>query len=167
MPGIVVGVDHSDHALDALRWALAEAQHRGCGVRVVHAWEPHYVYEDCRGDTAMALGEEDARRAQRLPEELLDEALGDRARPAGLETMTCRGRPGRVLVELSADADLVVIGALGRGAVRHLLTGSVARRIVNHALCPVTVVPSDTATARREAVTGVEARPSESGVGQG
>lgn len=151
MPGIVVGVDRSEHALDALRWALEEARHRDCGLRVVHVWEPHFVYEDCRGDLAMAMDEECGRRAAELADELVDKALEGRSRPARLETLTRRGKPSAVLVELSTDADLVVVGALGRGAFRHLLTGSVAHQVVNHARCPVTVVPSPAPVGRTAA----------------
>jgi nucleotide-binding universal stress UspA family protein len=142
MSGIVVGVDRSEHALHALRWALEEAAHRRCSVRVVHVWEPHYVYEDCRGDLAMAMDEECGRRAAKLADELVEDALEGRNRPAGLETLTRQGKPSKVLINLSADADLLVVGALGRGAFRHLLTGSVAQQVVNHARCPVAIVPS-------------------------
>ena len=142
MPGIVVGVDRSAHALDALRWALGETERRGCGLRVVHVWEPPLVYEDCPGDVALAVEEEARRCAESLPEEVLDAALEGRTRPAGVEAVARRGKASTVLVELSADADLLVVGALGRGAFRHLLTGSVAHQVVNHALCPVTVVPA-------------------------
>jgi nucleotide-binding universal stress UspA family protein len=142
MPGIVVGVDRSAHALDALRWALEEAERRGCGLRVVHVWEPPLVYEDCAGEVALAVEDEARRCAESLPDEVLDAALEGRPRPAGVETVARRGKASTVLVELSADADLLVVGALGRGAFRHLLTGSVAHQVVNHALCPVTVVPA-------------------------
>ncbi|MHA6794364.1 universal stress protein [Pseudonocardia bannensis] len=142
MSGIVVGVDRSEHALDALRWAIEEAAYRGCPLRVVYVWEPHYVYEDCRGDIAMALGVESGRRESTLPEELLQVVLGDRDRPPGLETTSREGHPGKVLTELAADADMLVVGSLGRGARRrHLVSGSVAHYVANHARCPVTVVP--------------------------
>ncbi len=142
MSGIIVGVDHSAHALDALRWALEEAERRGCGLRVVHVWEPPLVYEDCAGEVALAVEEEARRCAESVPDEVLDAALEGRARPSGVETAARRGKASTVLVELSAEADLLVVGALGRGAFRHLLTGSVAHQVVNHALCPVTVVPA-------------------------
>ncbi|WP_214370879.1 universal stress protein [Pseudonocardia sp. H11422] len=142
MSGIVVGVDRSKHAVDALRWAIEEAARRGCPITVVHVWESHCVYEDCRGDVAMALDEESRRRADHLPEELLYTVLGDRQRPRELASTTCAGNPGRMLTEIAADADLLVVGALERGLFRHLISGSVARHVARHARCPVTVVPS-------------------------
>ena len=115
MPGIVVGVDRSAHALDALSWALGETERRGCGLRVVHVWEPPLVYEDCPGDVALAVEEEARRCAESLPEEVLDAALEGRTRPAGVEAVARRGKASTVLVELSADAELLVVGALAAG----------------------------------------------------
>ena len=40
----------------------------------------------------------------------------------------------------SEDADLIVIGTHGRGAVAHMLLGSVAEKVVRKAPCPVLTV---------------------------
>jgi nucleotide-binding universal stress UspA family protein len=40
---IVVGVDHSEGAKEALRFAFEEAQLRGATLRVVHAWQFGYI----------------------------------------------------------------------------------------------------------------------------
>jgi nucleotide-binding universal stress UspA family protein len=43
MRGIVVGVDGSAHALDALRFAIEESRYRNCALLVVETWQvPYY-----------------------------------------------------------------------------------------------------------------------------
>jgi nucleotide-binding universal stress UspA family protein len=80
---------------------------------------------------------------QRHAEQVLREAV-ERARsdhPAvKVETAVVEGRPARVLVEMSADADLLVVGSRGLGGFSELLLGSVSQQCVHHAHCPVTVV---------------------------
>ena len=46
MGGIVVGVDRSTHAVDALRFALNEARLRGAELIVVEVWQQPYLSED-------------------------------------------------------------------------------------------------------------------------
>jgi nucleotide-binding universal stress UspA family protein len=57
-------------------------------------------------------------------------------------TATLReGPPPSVLCAAGQEADLLVVGARGRSRVGALLLGSVSRRVVAHAPCPVLVVP--------------------------
>jgi nucleotide-binding universal stress UspA family protein len=78
---------------------------------------------------------------------VLDSALHEaRDTLAGLavERSVIKDRhPAETLVELSRDADLLVVGSRGRGGFRHLLLGSVSHAVVLHATCPVVVIPSD------------------------
>lgn len=52
------------------------------------------------------------------------------------------GSPGEAIVEaaLAEEADLIVVGSRGRGAVGRVLIGSVSDHVVRHAPCPVMVV---------------------------
>jgi nucleotide-binding universal stress UspA family protein len=81
---------------------------------------------------------------QRSAEQLLaDEAehLRSRASDTELETRLEYGSPIAVLIELAANADLVVIGSRGMGRVAGLLLGSVSQAVVTRARCPTLVVP--------------------------
>jgi nucleotide-binding universal stress UspA family protein len=50
------------------------------------------------------------------------------------------GSPAETLERLSADVDLMVLGARGFGALKRLLLGSVSERVLRHAACPVLIV---------------------------
>ncbi|MCT2360916.1 MULTISPECIES: universal stress protein [Kocuria] len=52
------------------------------------------------------------------------------------------GRPGRVLVQATRTADLVVVGSRGIGGFTGLLLGSVSQAVLSSAAGPVMVVPS-------------------------
>ena len=85
------------------------------------------------------------RRAARA---LVDKALDGQPRPENVQVELRTGNPAEVLVELGRTADLLVVGARGRGGFHHLPTGPVATQLVNHAPCPVTVVPKGPVAAR-------------------
>jgi nucleotide-binding universal stress UspA family protein len=57
-----------------------------------------------------------------------------------------RGRPGVAIAQEAADwqADLIVVGSRGHGAIATMLLGSVSAEIVDHAPCPVLVARSRT-----------------------
>ena len=51
--------------------------------------------------------------------------------------------PVRALIDAAQGADVLVVGARGRGGFAGLLLGSVSDQVTHHAPCPVTVVRSD------------------------
>lgn len=52
------------------------------------------------------------------------------------------GPPVPTLVDVSKDAEMLVVGSHGRGAVDRILLGSVSTGLVHHAHCPVAVIRS-------------------------
>ena len=63
--------------------------------------------------------------------------------PAVLSSPGQRGFAAKELIDASHDADLVVIGSRGGGGFGRLMMGSVSSQVVNHAACPVVVVPHE------------------------
>ncbi|ACU35883.1 universal stress protein [Actinosynnema pretiosum subsp. pretiosum] len=132
---IVVGVDGSPASADALRWAVEEAGQRGCSVDAVIVWQidPGMVLGPVSGAEALAIDPETTREGyMRLLESMVAQF--------DVNKVFMEGEPGRVLVEVSKDADLLVVGSRGRGLLREALTGSVSSYCVHHAECPVVVL---------------------------
>jgi nucleotide-binding universal stress UspA family protein len=72
----------------------------------------------------------------------LQRAAGELGRDAArVERSVVVGQPATELIDAAEkDADLVIVGARGLGAVGRLVLGSVSDRVVHHAGCPVIVV---------------------------
>ena len=80
--------------------------------------------------------------SQRTAEDLLQvikEELGEDP-PVLVQPRVKQGNPAKVLIEESADADLLVVGTRGHGGFRGLVLGSVSQHVAAYAQCPVTVV---------------------------
>ena len=182
MAKIVVGVDASPGALQPLAWAADEARLRLASLRVVHAYHAqalaaplYFPSEEGLPGQAMAAGarspEEETTEAQehqtrfreavrRQAEDLLAgllDQVGETVEGIDVQRTVVEDRnPSQALVELSADADLLVVGSRGRGGFSSLLLGSVSHAAVLHALCPVVVVPSGTEERKAAAPAQVE-----------
>lgn len=138
MDRIVVGVDGSEAAHDALRWAAAEAVVHGAKLRIVHAWQYPFVGVSAYG--GMAIDPVDVETGAR---ELLDKAIA-RVDLSGLVAppdIVCTGHsPAAALVDAAEGADLLVVGSRGRGGFGGLLLGSVSQQVANHAACPIVII---------------------------
>ena len=138
---VMVGIDGSAGSRRALRWALAEAARRGTAVEAVTVWESPYDF----GETVYFPVDEEKMAAaarDRLRTVVADEAGEDPAVP--IDQVVVEGDPATVLCTRSAGADLLVVGARGRGGFTGLLLGSVSTKCVHHSRCPVVVVhPGD------------------------
>jgi nucleotide-binding universal stress UspA family protein len=142
MTVIVVGVDHSEGAKAALRFALEEATLRQATLRVVHAWQYAYIGATGFEGTFPALGG-DIKELRDVAERDLDATLQEAIPETGtieLERRVVEDRPAAALVEESRGADMVVVGSRGHGGFAGLLLGSVSQQVAHHAACPVVIV---------------------------
>ncbi|HEU4449034.1 MAG TPA: universal stress protein [Gaiellaceae bacterium] len=154
MSRIVAGVDGSPGAAAALRWALDEARLRGATLHVVHAWRlPLYAAapEAAFAGVTPASERLDAEVEAVLAEQasgVVDDAVASLERESGgdlgveLRVEAVRGPAAGVLLERAAGADALVVGSRGHGGFAGLLLGSVSQQCVQHAPCPVVVVPA-------------------------
>jgi nucleotide-binding universal stress UspA family protein len=156
---VVVGIDGSDSALCAVRWAVAEARRRGCALRLVHAVElpsgyaPHVV--DRRAlHTAMT-----DRGNSWLDKARAEAAAADPDLP--VDTVLREASPVVTLVTESDDAELVVLGSRGLGGFTGLVIGSTAVELAGRAHCPLVVVRAEAASERTAGpvVVGVDGSP--------
>lgn len=142
MPGrIVVGVDGSEGAAHALRWAYEEARVRNAELEIVQAW--HYPYmADMSGMAAAAVRADDLEQAFRVAlDRFVDEAGPWPAEVSATRRLVQGGAAG-ALLEAATGADLLVVGSRGHGGFVGLLLGSVSQHCVHHAPCAVVIVPS-------------------------
>lgn len=145
---IVVGVDGSAGSLDALRWAIEQAARTGQPVRALRAWSfPASVewtlWSSNYGPVPLP-GIAERREVQANAEKTLAEVVGAVAGPdcpATIEQQAIEGHPAEVLVAAATAADLLVVGRRGHGGFAGLRLGSVSRHCVDHAPCPVVVIP--------------------------
>lgn len=157
--GIVVGYDGSEHASIAVDWAAAEAVSRG--VMLTLAAATSVPLEGMRFGGSVLTPDAIDDLLERLQE--ATQARADEARKAhpGLDVgvKVALGSPASVLVEASANADMVVVGSRGMGGFRGLLVGSVGVQVASNAACPAIVVrkaPSPTASTVVVGVDGSE-----------
>ena len=136
---VLVGVDGSESSHKALTWAAAEAADHGAGLVVLNVWE-HTLLPPAGSVSVSERYVPDP--SQRTAEDLREEITGvlGEAPPIVVQPRVKQGSPAKVLIEESADVDLLVVGTRGHGGFRGLVLGSVSQHVAAYARCPVTVV---------------------------
>jgi nucleotide-binding universal stress UspA family protein len=135
---IVCGVDDSDGSRKAARVADDLAQRLDARLVLVHGAPvaPSVMYGvPFDSDAFQREALDDARR--------LLEDVARTCRTPAISRRAELGLPAAVLERVleAEDADLLVVGTRGRGAMRSVLLGSVAHEMLAVASCPVVVVP--------------------------
>lgn len=146
---VVVGVDGSEGGCVALDRALREGAHLGVPVTAVMAYDAPDLWAVELGALPLDVAEI-GREVRRAAQDTVDAAVAT-ARDEGVavgevRTVVGAGSAAELLCRVSRDAELLVVGHRGRGALATRLIGSVGLGVVLHATCPVLVVrPSEPA----------------------
>jgi nucleotide-binding universal stress UspA family protein len=141
---VVVGVNGSAASLGALAWAAQEAQLQVADLVVVHAWQVHPTSARQVLQPALAMSGQQGAALDRL-RGWVREALGT----VDVELHAIHGGPLDRLLDLSADADLLVLGRGTPSGVGRWLHGAVSDDLTALAPCPVAVIPGLAKTVAR------------------
>lgn len=137
---IVAAVDFSDVSMSALRHAAALATEADAHLTVMHVIEvpEHLALWIDRVD-----GMSHVRAWADAAERHMCTAVGPETREyAHVEQRVETGKAYREILRVAGEqqADLIVIGAHGHGAIEQMFVGSTAQHVVRRAACPVLVV---------------------------
>jgi nucleotide-binding universal stress UspA family protein len=132
---IVVGVDGSPSSAEALRWAKRIATALHCDIEAVTAWE----YPASYGLAVVPDNWDPEADAEQQAAEALKAAFGT-ADLHGVSVLVAEGHAAQLLVRVSEDAEMLVVGSRGHGGFVGLLIGSVSAYCAEHATCPVVVL---------------------------
>ncbi|HVX22146.1 MAG TPA: universal stress protein [Acidimicrobiales bacterium] len=135
---IVVGVDGSERARMALKWAADEACMRDAVLRVVCAGTPHSE----PGEFTATFDVFHLTAAGKVAEEAAG-LVATRQPTVTVRVETPAGPPAEALLEAAGTAELLVVGARGAGGFLGLRLGSVSRHCLHRATCPLVVVHAD------------------------
>ena len=139
---IVVGLDDSPSSKAALTWAAELAKNVGAVVRAVHAldWP---IGLTAAGFPApvdfMEMSRAELEDSYRQKYTALFDAVSPR--PDWI-LQFASGNAGQVLVRLSKDARVLVVGTREHVGLGRLVSGSVSHYCLSHAACPVVAVPA-------------------------
>lgn len=139
--GVVVGADGSPASNAAVCWAARDAAMRNVQLTIVHVvstdvatWPP-MPYPD----TWAVWQEDEGRKILAAAHKIADESVtGERKLTVKSEIVF--STPVPTMVEMSAEAEMIVVGSSGRGALARVLLGSVSSSLVRRARCPVAII---------------------------
>lgn len=141
MKRIVVGVDGSPNSLAALRFAIEESALRDATVEAVLAW--HRPYTGDAWTMAIPIDVEGMEASYRAELDAIIDGVDAAALGSPVVKVLVEGSASQALLDLSVDADLLVVGSRGHGGFVGLLLGSVGNQVAAHATCPVVIVPGE------------------------
>ena len=136
---ILCPTDFSELSVGAINYAALLAETFGVQVHVLHVVDQAYQYWMAMGPEMLPAGptlEEMLKAAQKQMEEFMGQYVPEKTKSS---SEVVSGRPFLEIIRVAKErkSDLIVIGTHGRGALKQVLLGSVAEKIVRKAPCPV------------------------------
>lgn len=151
---VLVALDFSECADHAFGYAAQLAREAGGKMTVVHVTAVHPPFTMDSRALLWALDDRAEKREKKHLTDHVNELLG--RQKVRFEVETPWGDPAQTIVDRSQElgCDLIVLGTHGRSGWNRLVIGSVAEKVVRHALCPVLTVrmPGTPKTAGRRGI---------------
>ena len=160
-----MGVDGSAASAAAVAWATRDAAMRNLSLTLVHVVTPVVPTaapwpEIPIGNDFFRWQDEEAMRVLEAARRTVADCSHDAA-PAMVHSVVLHGGAVGTFVDLSKDADMIVVGSRGQGAFSRALLGSVSTGLVHHAQCPVAVIHDDAPAVPADApvLVGIDGSP--------
>jgi nucleotide-binding universal stress UspA family protein len=131
---VVVGINGSQAAVNAAKWAIEEALSRQLPLRIV------YVIPRPEAQTGSAPISEWELESAEMALSQVECAVQRAKKPVEVETAILSGDPGQALINESQDTALVCVGTSRRGWASDGLLGPTAAALVADAQCPVAII---------------------------
>lgn len=139
--GIIVGIDGSPASDAAVSWAAHDAAIRGLPLTLVHVenpaaptWSQAPLLEESPAEEVA-----EGRGLLATASKIARDAVADTAQ-IHINGELLSSAPVPALVDQSKDAELIVVGSNGRGALSRSFLGSVSSGLIRHAHCPVALI---------------------------
>ncbi|UQX10327.1 universal stress protein [Candidatus Mycobacterium methanotrophicum] len=130
---IVVGIDGSDAAINAAKWAVPEAVSRDVPLRLLYVTRSERPASPAAGlDLDMEYAETALRTAAA--------AVHAMGKPVKVETAIAHGSPENALIGESRGAAMICVGSVGIGHLAQIVLGSTAAALARKAHCPVAII---------------------------
>jgi len=137
---ILCPIDFSRHADLVVEWAIHLAEEHDSQVLLLHAYHLPVEFQQLEGAYLPADFWDSVK--QEAERSLAGYAERFRAKDVAVEEIVREGYPANVIQEEAHQqgADMIVMGSRGLSALKHMLLGSIAERVVQKAHCPVLTV---------------------------
>jgi nucleotide-binding universal stress UspA family protein len=161
--GIIVGIDGSPESDAAISWAAHDAAIRGLTLTVVHIESPAAATW-----SQVPTLEESPTEQQAEGRSLLEHAsviargaIADTAQIHIAGELLSAASPVPALVEHSTEAEMIVVGSRGRGALSRSVLGSVSAGLIRHAHCPVALIRDEPEPVQGPVLVGIDGSTSD------